>query len=141
MGLEFIGPSPHLSALATAAKVCHLVDSPFLGVTLDFMHFTLGKSKSEDFDLLRAQDIAIVHLDDAPDLAREITNDYDRVYPGDGDYPVVELLKKVKATGFTGPVSLELFNKEYAQQDTLEVARTGYEKSRAVMEAAGISVE
>ena len=58
------------------------------------------------------------------------------MYPGDGHLPLVQLVRDLKAIGYTGPLSLEVFNQEYYKQDPLTVARTGIEKMRAVVAAA-----
>jgi sugar phosphate isomerase/epimerase len=62
--------------------------------------------------------------------ARGEMNDSHRVYPGDGVAPLNQILRDLNASGFRGVLSLELFNKEYWQQDAFEVARTGLEKMR-----------
>jgi sugar phosphate isomerase/epimerase len=75
--------------------------------------------------------IGIVHLDDAPySKPFDEMSDADRVYPGDGDIPLDEMLDTLRAMGYRGPVSLELFNRDYWEQDPAQVVRTGFEKSR-----------
>lgn len=63
--------------------------------------------------------------------------DKHRVYPGDGILPLPQLLRDLKSSGFTGCVSLELYNEEYYKQDLLQ-AKTGLQKTLAVMEKAGV---
>ena len=57
-------------------------------------------------------------------------NDSHRVYPGGGVAPLGSIFKDLAASGFDGYLSLELFNRDYWQQDALEVARTGLQKTR-----------
>jgi sugar phosphate isomerase/epimerase len=64
----------------------------------------------------------------------EIT-DAHRVYPGDGVAPLKAILGTLAAIGFRGTLSLELFNRDYWQQDPLEVARRGLAKMRRAVEA------
>ena len=66
----------------------------------------------------------------------EIT-DAHRVYPGDGVAPLKPMLRDLRALGFKGVLSLELFNPEYYKRDALEVARTGLEKMKAVVQGSG----
>ena len=61
---------------------------------------------------------------------RASIKDADRVYPGDGVAPLASILKDLFLTGFSGTLSLELFNPEYWKQDPLEVARTGLAKMK-----------
>ena len=46
-------------------------------------------------------------------------------------------LRQVKAVGYRGFVSLELFNRDYWKQDPHQVAKTGLEKTKAVVRSAG----
>ena len=66
---------------------------------------------------------------------KEIT-DAHRVFPGDGVAPLAVLFRTLRATGFRGMLSLEVFNREYWNQDALLVARTGLEKTREAVRAA-----
>ena len=44
------------------------------------------------------------------------------------------ILNTLRETGFRGALSLELFNRDYWQQDPLEVAQTGLAKMRDVVQ-------
>jgi len=50
--------------------------------------------------------------------------------------PLPSILRDLYATGFRGALSLELFNRSYWEQDALTIARTGLEKTRAVVQKA-----
>ena len=78
--------------------------------------------------------IGIFHVNDYPALPAETIVDADRVYPGDGVAPLTPLLRDLREIGFSGVLSLELFNAEYYRQDPLTVARTGLEKLRDVVQ-------
>ena len=58
------------------------------------------------------------------------------MYPGDGDCPIVKILKGLHANGVSCALSLELFNKDLWAQDALEVAKTGAAKVRAIIAKA-----
>ena len=78
----------------------------------------------------------IFHIDDAPetDRERETLADGDRVYPGDGILNLQGMLEILASQGFSGPVSLELFNEDLWREDPREVARIGAEKVRRLIE-------
>jgi sugar phosphate isomerase/epimerase len=59
-----------------------------------------------------------------------------RVYPGDGVAPLDEILRSLRAIGFRGFLSLELFNESYWRQPAGTVARVGLAKMRAVVARA-----
>jgi sugar phosphate isomerase/epimerase len=67
---------------------------------------------------------------------RDEIADAHRVYPGDGVAPLAGLLRDLRAAGFRGALSLELFNREYWKQDPLTVAKTGLERMRAAVAAS-----
>jgi sugar phosphate isomerase/epimerase len=76
-------------------------------------------------------------MNDYPaDPPREKITDAHRVYPGDGVAPLVEMLRDLRRLGFSGFLSLELFNRDYWKQDALLVAKTGLAKMKAVAEQA-----
>jgi 2-keto-myo-inositol isomerase len=50
--------------------------------------------------------------------------------------PLVSILRDLRDVGFTGALSLELFNRQYWKQDPLTVAKTGLEKTKAVVRKA-----
>ena len=85
----------------------------------------------------------VFHLNDYPaDPPRAEITDAHRVYPGDGVAPLPDILRTLRDIGFRGMLSLELFNRDYWQQDALAVARTGLEKMKAVVRKslAGLKV-
>jgi sugar phosphate isomerase/epimerase len=59
--------------------------------------------------------------------------DADRVYPGDGVAPFKQILTSLKNMGGTKVLSLELFNHAYWQQDALQVATTGLQKMKRLV--------
>ena len=56
------------------------------------------------------------------------------LFPGDGIAPVAQVLRDLRAIGFSGVLSLELFNKTYWQANPLQTAKTGLEKLKRIVE-------
>ena len=50
--------------------------------------------------------------------------------------PKKELFRDLRAIGYRGMLSLELFNRDYWKQDALTVAKTGLEKMRVLVKAS-----
>jgi sugar phosphate isomerase/epimerase len=50
--------------------------------------------------------------------------------------PLDQLFRDLRTAGFRGTLSLELFNRTYWEQDALDVARTGLEKTKAAVQKA-----
>jgi 2-keto-myo-inositol isomerase len=132
--MEFLGFVEHVNSIAAAREIMERSGDPGATIVIDWFHMVRGDGREsifEDLRALKAEQIAIVHLDDVPYRKPfgEMT-DGDRVYPGDGDIPIDDLFRILAEIGYRGPVSLELFNEHLWAQDPYQVARTGFEKSR-----------
>ncbi|MFN0171312.1 MAG: sugar phosphate isomerase/epimerase family protein [Bryobacteraceae bacterium] len=136
--LEFMRGSTLIGTLPTALKVVRGAAHPWVKPMFDFYHFMAGLSRMDDLDLVHPGEFHHVHLQDLPDLPREFLDNTTREVPGDGVGPVVALLKKVKATGYRGPLSVELFHPRLQKGDPLGVAQEIRRKSEAVMRKAGL---
>lgn len=88
----------------------------------------------EGLALLNPAVLPVLHMNDYPALPRETIGDADRVYPGDGVAPMQQIFSILHQIGFQGVLSVELFNRDYWQQDALTVAKTALVKTRAVVE-------
>jgi len=97
----------------------------------DVYHLYKGGSDFVGLGLLSAAAIGIFHVNDYPQITREKITDADRVYPGDGIAPLKEVFTALKKSGYSGFVSLELFNRGYWKQEPHGVARTGLAKMKA----------
>ena len=103
----------------------------------DVYHLYKGGSGLAGIRSLNGGLIGGFHINDYPaDPPRERIRDEHRIYPGDGIAPLEQLFRDLRAIGYTGPVSIELFNREYYKQDPLLVARTAFEKTEAVIRKA-----
>lgn len=135
--LEIWGFSKNLSRLSEVLFVAAECGHPQTRMLPDVYHLYKGGSDFDGLKLISGQTIEIFHLNDYPaDPPRETIADKDRVYTGDGVGPVASVVKTLHAMGGPKVLSLELFNRDYWQQDALEVAKTGLAKMKAVVEAA-----
>ena len=106
-------------------------------ILADVYHLHKGGSGFGGLKLLNGSSLQVFHMNDYPALpGRADITDAHRVYPGDGVAPLVDMLRDLRRIGFRGVLSLELFNREYWQQDAFTVARTGLEKTCAVVAAS-----
>ncbi|HTU26564.1 MAG TPA: TIM barrel protein, partial [Pirellulales bacterium] len=104
-------------------------------ILADVYHLYKGGSGYTGLALLGGHTVPVLHMNDYPATPgrREIT-DAARVFPGEGVAPWTEIVAGLHTMGFSGALSLELFNRDYWQQDPLNVALTGLAKMKAVME-------
>ena len=133
--VEVWGFSKTLQRLGQAAHVAIESGHPKACILPDVYHLYKGGSDFEGLKLLNGAKIHVFHMNDYPaDPPREIIDDRDRVYPGDGIAPLAEILRTLREIGFDGFLSIELFNPTYWQQDALGVARMAIKKVQAVAE-------
>lgn len=133
--LEFWGASANLHNLAQALYVAAVADHPNARILSDVYHMYRGGSGWESLKLVAPGIIEVFHFNDYPDSPpREKLSDGDRVYPGDGIAPMQKVIKEMLAKNAPVVFSLELFNRNYWENDALQVAKTGMQKLKKVVE-------
>lgn len=109
LALEFRADA-FCACLDTALTLVEQCGETNAGVCLDAFHFYKGPSKAEDLDRLTARNLFHVQACDVAGVPREMMTDADRVMPGEGDFRLDPLVRKLKEIGYAGAVSLELMN-------------------------------
>ena len=133
--LEFWGHSKVLGSLEDAMRVLEIVADPEAVLLGDIFHMAKTEDSFELLSKLDGKTLGLFHVNDYPD-SPDITKlgDDKRVYPGDGVAPLGQINATLKKIGYSGILSLELFNKEYQKDGADSVAKTGIEKMKAVFE-------
>jgi sugar phosphate isomerase/epimerase len=132
--LEIWGSAKTLGRVSEAAFVAIESGHPDACLLLDVFHIYKSGLDFTGLRLLSGLALHVFHINDYPaDPPRERATDADRIYPGDGIAPLTAIVRDLKAAGFHGALSLELFNREYWKQDALTVAKTGLAKMQAVV--------
>lgn len=133
--MEFLGFVEQYCTIESALDVLKLAAHPAGTTVLDPFHVFRGGGSVDSIAKLSARQIAISHFNDTPATpARAQQHDADRVWPGAGHLDLGRYLALLRATGYVGWLSLELFREELWRRDPLEVAREGLERIRAVVE-------
>jgi 2-keto-myo-inositol isomerase len=132
---EFWGPAHLMNQLGVTTQIAMDSGHPNACVLADVYHMYKGGSPFTGLNLLDGQALPVFHANDYPATpGRGEITDAHRVYPGDGIAPWPQIAASLDQIGFTGVLSLEVFNRDYWQQDPLVVAQTGLAKLKAVME-------
>lgn len=135
---EMWGGNPTIGTVEKALYVAIRAGHPracFLG---DVYHTYKGGCSFDSILLLGPNALQNYHMNDYPaDPPQESIKDADRVFPGDGIGPVVEVIQHFRAVGACPVLSLELFNETYWKMPALECAKVGLEKMREVVAKAG----
>lgn len=138
--LEFWGAHPNFYTLGQVLMVAAVADDTDVKILPDIYHLFRGGSGFDSLKMVSGDILDIMHINDYPgDIPREQQADKDRLYPGDGVAPVSDVLKYLAAMSGPKILSLELFNQEYWKQDALTVAKTGIQKMKDSVKAAGLA--
>ena len=135
---EFVRSSTFLASLPTALRLHRAAAHPNFGILFDCYHFWSGPSKMEDLELIRPGEIIHAHLNDTPEMPRELLDLQSRVVPGDGVAPLDRILRKLAQQGYAGPISVELFLPKYQQADPFELAKEIKLKSESIFKRARV---
>lgn len=129
--LEFWGASDIFWHLGQAMMVLTATGEKDARLLPDIYHLFRGGSDFEALHLLNNQYIEVFHMNDYPgDKDRLEQNDADRIFPGDGVGPLVEVLTYLSGSSGEKVLSLELFNRDYWKRPALEVAEEGLVKMK-----------
>lgn len=135
--LEFWGVAKTLGRLGEALLVVAECGRPEACLLADVFHMYKGSGQFEGLRHLGAGTVGLVHMNDYPsEPERGAAVDADRVFPGDGIAPLGQILRALHTAGYTGMLSLELFNQSYWAQDARWVAATGLAKMKQAVDSA-----
>ncbi len=130
--VEVWGFSKTLGTLGAAVMVAADCGRAGASILPDVYHLFKGGSDIQGLRLLAGSSIGVFHFNDYPaNPPRAEITDAHRVYPGDGVAQIGDLLRILRDIGYRGMLSLEVFNREYWNQDAMLVASTGLDKMRA----------
>ena len=128
-----------IKSLGQAVGIAMDTNHPTAKVIPDIYHMYISGGGFEGLKMLKGDGIAIFQFNDAPATpAFKDLNDEHRVYPGDGILPLDSIFKDLKATGYKGFISLEMYNPNYYKEDPFTVAKTGLKKTLEVLKKAGV---
>lgn len=135
--VEFVGFFKSVYRIGQAAAIALDADEPKACIIPDTFHLYRGGSGFEGLRHIRGEFIANFHWNDVPsEPARDQLEDEHRIYPGEGILPLAQVLRTLREINYTGPLSLELFNRAHYEMDPKEVARIGLQKMKDGIAAA-----
>lgn len=136
VGYEALCWGRHVSDHRDAWEVVRRADHPNIGLILDSFH-TLGrKLDPETIRRIPGDRIFFVQLADAPAIDMDLLywSRHFRNMPGEGDLDVTAFASAVMATGYSGPLSLEIFNDQFRAGLPRLVAQDGHRSLIALMD-------
>ena len=127
IGYEALAWGRHVHDWMQAWELVRLADKPNLGIVLDSFHICARKNPIAPIAQIPADRIALVQLADAPAMVMDpmSLSRHHRCFPGQGDWPMIDYLEAAIATGYSGPISLEIFNDQFRGAPANVIARDG----------------
>jgi 4-hydroxyphenylpyruvate dioxygenase len=115
-----------------AYRLVEMVDHPNLGTCLDSFHILSRDWETSHIEAFNPDKIFFVQVADAPKLSMDVLSwsRHYRVFPGEGQFELAKFMGHVVRAGYTGPVSLEVFNDVFRQSD---VERTAVDAMRSLI--------
>lgn len=131
LALEFLGfAESSVRSLETAGAIA---EKAGVGLVLDCAHIMGGTTNPASILALKPEQIITVHINDLNRKLSGIYSDSDRVWPGDGNMALAEILGNLRTIGYDGLFSVELFNEDYWEWPDDEIYKTAMQKTRAVL--------
>ena len=136
VGFEALAWGRHVNDHRDAWEVVRRADHPNVGLILDSFHTLSRRIDPDTIRRIPADKIAFVQLADAPAIDMDLLywSRHFRNMPGEGDLDVTAFMRAVMATGYAGPVSLEIFNDQFRGGSPRTIAKDGYRSIIALMD-------
>ena len=128
VGFEALAWGKHVGDYRDVWEIVRRADHPNVGVILDSFHILAPGLPLSTIRSIPGDRIFLVQLADAPRLELDVLSwsRHHRSFPGQGDLPISEFMEALAATGYAGPLSLEIFNDEFRAGLANSVAVDGY---------------
>ncbi|KQW54010.1 bifunctional sugar phosphate isomerase/epimerase/4-hydroxyphenylpyruvate dioxygenase family protein [Variovorax sp. Root411] len=112
VGFEALAWGRHTSLYGQAWDIVKQADHAHLGLILDSFHTLSLKDDPAGIAKIPGDKIFFLQMADAPLLSMDVLQwaRHHRSFPGQGDFDVVAFFEQVLRAGYTGPLSLEIFN-------------------------------
>ncbi|MGJ7532156.1 MULTISPECIES: bifunctional sugar phosphate isomerase/epimerase/4-hydroxyphenylpyruvate dioxygenase family protein [unclassified Variovorax] len=112
VGFEALAWGRHTSLYGQAWEIVKQANHAHLGLILDSFHTLSLKDDPAGIAKIPGDKIFFLQMADAPLLSMDVLQwaRHHRSFPGQGDFDVVGFFEQVLRAGYTGPLSLEIFN-------------------------------
>jgi 4-hydroxyphenylpyruvate dioxygenase len=109
----------HVRDYDHAWRIVEAADHPALGTCLDSFHILSRGADPAGIRAIPGEKVFYLQLADAPHLVMDVLqwSRHYRCFPGQGGFDLPAFLEHVLATGYDGPLSLEVFNDVFRAAD------------------------
>jgi 3-dehydroshikimate dehydratase len=114
----------HVNTFDHAWRIVERADHPALGTCLDSFHILSRGSDPAGIGAIDGEKIFFLQLADAPHMVMDVLqwSRHYRCFPGQGGLDVAAVLRETLAAGYSGPLSLEVFNDVFRAADPERMA-------------------
>ena len=136
VGFEALAWGSHVNDHRDAWEIVRRADHDNVGLILDSFHTLARKIDPETIRRIPGDKIFFVQLADAPQIEMDLLywSRHFRNMPGEGDLAVTDFMRAVVATGYSGPISLEIFNDQFRGGSPRTIAKDGHRSLVALMD-------
>lgn len=115
IGYEALAWGRHVNKFGHAWKVVQAADHPAVGLVVDSFHTFAAEDDDAPIAKIPGDRIFFAQLADAPLMRLDPLSwsRHFRLFPGQGAFPVRRFTQNLLASGYNGPISLEIFNDEF----------------------------
>jgi 4-hydroxyphenylpyruvate dioxygenase len=141
VGYEALAWGRHVNRWRHAWRIVQAANHDSLGLIVDSFHTLAVADDASGIAEVPTDKLFFVQLADAPKLTMDALSwsRHFRNFPGQGQLPVAEFLRAALATGYHGPLSLEVFNDEFRAAPARLIARDGLRSLLLVEAEAGVT--
>lgn len=116
VALEYVSPLTRRAryeyhfahTMQSMLELCTALDSPRAGLLLDSFHWFCAGESREDIEKRSADQVVVVHINDAPPKPVEEQTVLDRAFPGDTQViDMAGFIGGLRTIGYSGPVTCE----------------------------------
>lgn len=127
VGYEALAWGRYVNRWRHAWNIVQRVDHAAFGLIVDSFHTLAVNDDPSGIAGVPADKLFFVQLADAPRLSMDSLSwsRHFRNFPGQGQLPVDDFVRAVLASGYRGPLSLEIFNDEFRAAPARLTARDG----------------
>ena len=128
IAFEALAWGRHINDYRDAWEAVRRADHPAVGLVLDTFHILARKTDLNAIRSIPRDRIFLVQMADAPLLQMDYLSwsRHFRNFPGQGDLPLLDFMDALTATGYDGPLSLEIFNDQFRAGSARSVAVDGH---------------
>ena len=137
LAVEPLGGHPFVPGPRQAMALIDAAGHPALSLMMDTFHYHKSRVPEIDVEAVPPALWSILHVNDVPGGPPEGLSDADRLYPGEGVLPLGATLSRFARAGYVGPVSVEVFRREYWELPIDEIVRRSFAGVAAALREAG----